>query len=106
MAYKICRYGGNGVDIALQSHSNPGRDQVYWSPRGIVDGRGGFNSFVLVEDERGVWRAPNGERVALLSINGIGEVRWDVTCHGIHYGEGAVAHFGLTPWDEETGPAR
>lgn len=102
MKFQICKRGGRGVDIALHSHTNPGRDTVYWSPRGIHDGRGGFNSFCLVDNPDGPWRAPSGERVSLYSINGIGEIRWDVTVHGIHYGEGAVEHFGLMPWDGET----
>lgn len=106
MAFKVCKMDPEKpgrVAIALMSEYSPGKDTVYWSPRGLHDGRGGFNSFVLVADaERGQWRMADGKRVNLLSINGIGEIRWTVDPHSKHYGEGAEMHFRLMPWDETT----
>lgn len=56
---KLSSLGGLGVDIKLHDmHTN---DQVYWSPR--------CNSYVVVESEG---------KLKVLSINGIGEIRWPV----------------------------
>lgn len=111
MRPKIQKYGGHGVDIKLKAAPNnnwayqdPGPDTVYWSPQRWrdEDGRrepaGGFNSFVCVEDPQyGQWLTEDGTNVALVSINGIGEIRWRVDAHSPHYGEGAHEHFNLKP---------
>lgn len=74
---------------------------VYWSPRKPTGG--GFNSYICLKSDRGDWYL-NGERVQLLSVNGMGEVRWPVWVRdGLRWpdesmgGEGAVAYFGLKP---------
>lgn len=41
---------------------------VYWDEKG--------NSYILVKDPVGDYRTPEGEQVSMVSINGIGEVRW------------------------------
>jgi hypothetical protein len=67
MARQFSERGGHGVTTQLTTTRNtPG---VFWSRR--------HNSFVIVRDEQGPWRLGT-ERVALLSINGIGQVRWAV----------------------------
>jgi hypothetical protein len=106
-AFKILKRGGRGVQVALHSHTDPGPDTVYWSPQrwrdenGRLEPAGGFNSFCLVENPDGRWVARSGERVSLLSINGIGEIRWSVEPGSEHYGEGAVEHFGLKKWEPQ-----
>ncbi len=89
----ILKYGGRGVDVALKSERNPGPDTVYWSPRKPTGG--GYNSFVVVADERGPFVTSDGARVALISINGIGEIRWSVDRSG-SWAEGSIEHFALT----------
>ena len=83
------QYGRHGVDVGLTSmRTTP---DIFWSDRG--------NSFVTVRPEpdmRGEWIQPDGSRVDLLSINGMGEVRWQVFTWGADLGEGAVEHFGLS----------
>lgn len=100
---KVLKYGGRGVEIALLSASDPGPDTVFWSkrsykPDGEVD-RHGHNSFVIVADVRGGWLTKDGVEVALLSVNGIGEIRWSVSSREYDHcnAEGAIEHFGLTP---------
>lgn len=114
--FKLSEYGGRGVQIALISHSYPGPDTVYWSPQRWReekdrDGRvrtepaGGFNSFVIVKDEKyGQWLTKDGVKVSLVSINGIGEIRWKVDSYSPHYAEGADKHFELTPLDRDGNP--
>lgn len=99
--FEPLKYGGHGVDVALVSMTNPGPDVVFWSKRA--------NSYVLVEGNGaapgmrdgsdGRWLL-GGTRVHLVSINGIGEIRWEVE-PGMLVGAGeeaeaAVKHFGLT----------
>lgn len=105
------KYGGHGVDIKLRTAPNndwgyqdPPANIVYWSPQkwrdenGRREPAGGFNSFVCVEDEKyGQWLTEEGVKVALISINGIGEIRWKVDSWSPHYAEGADVHFKLTP---------
>jgi hypothetical protein len=76
-------------------------DWVYWSHR--KESGGGCNSYTLQLGENGPWLY-KGQRVYLLSVNGIGETRWEVrVSDGINYpdtgrgGEGAVKYFGLAP---------
>lgn len=96
---RILKYGGRGVDVALRTHSDPGPETVFWSPpRYHEDGSpgGGFNSFVLVDDPNGYFLTEAGERVALVSINGIGEIRWKIDApYMIRDAEGSIEHFGL-----------
>lgn len=56
--------GGHGVDIRLTSMRS--NQFVFWSARG--------NSYVVVRD--GAVNEP--EKFRILSINGIGEIRWTV----------------------------
>lgn len=110
MKVNVLKYGGRGVEVSLRSYTDPGRDTVFWSPQRwreeVRDGRtyqepaGGFNSFVCVDDpERGYWRTAEGQRVALVSINGIGEIRWRIDAeYMLRDAEGSVEHFGLTRW--------
>lgn len=72
---RICKMNGRQVDIALKSKVDPGPDAVYWSPRG--------NSYVLVKahldlNHQQYFLTPWGQPVTLVSINGIGELRWTV----------------------------
>lgn len=109
MQPKILKYGGHGVAVGLKTMHDPGPDTVYWSA--------GANSYVLVEPtenglrQRGkdVFTLPDGRPVALMSINGIGECRWEVdvwqirhalekptyTNSEIEEGLAACRHFGL-----------
>lgn len=109
-AIKIQKLGENGrVVIGLNGPDRDDPAAVFWSPqRWRDDGdrmnpAGGFNSFVLVEDPKGRWMQRRSEkRVSLLSINGIGEIRWSVEPGSEHYGEGAVQHFDLKKWEDPT----
>lgn len=57
------------TDAEIRSPRTPG---VFWSST--------HNSYVLARPLRGAvkdgWLTPDGQRVQLVSINGIGEVRW------------------------------
>ena len=111
----VLKYGARGVEVALHSYTSPGPNVVFWSPqRYHPDGSpgGGFNSFVLVDDpERGYFRLGDKDydtdadrRVALVSINGIGEIRWTINGrHMIRDAEGSIEHFGLRLWEKEEG---
>jgi hypothetical protein len=70
-------YGGSGVDVKLYSERDP--SDVWWSPR--KPSGGGYNSYVIVHDPRGPFRSPKGDRVSLVSVNGHGEIRWDVQAY-------------------------
>ncbi len=101
MAKKILEYGGRGVAVALLSVRTPGPDTVYWSSK--TADRNGGNSFVIVHDEQhGDWTTRDGRRVALISINGGGEIRWKVSNRPYDHrnAEGAIEHFELTPMEE------
>lgn len=66
------KFGKHGVDIALKNSRST--EQVFWSDNG--------NSFVIVDDADGDWqKMVDGEPVPcfLFSINGIGEIRWEVS---------------------------
>lgn len=102
MRPNVLKYGGRGIDVGLRSVRDPGPDTVFWSPqRYHPDGSpaGGFNSFVCVEDPKGDWLTEDGKRVSLVSINGIGEVRWRISNHSYdrRNAEGSIEHFGLKP---------
>ena len=65
---EVFEYGGYGVNVKLTEMR---------TTKDVVWVRG--NSFVVVENkERGPFVLPNGDRVDLVSVNGIGEVRWPV----------------------------
>jgi len=88
---RVYKYGGCGVDVKLHS-CHPGKmtDQgVYWGTR-----RQCSPSYVLAEG--GPFTNIDGKAVALVSINGSGDIRWTVEpgCHGAD--ADAVAAFGLT----------
>ena len=72
MTFKFSKLGNHGVDIAL--HHMTSNDTVFWSTR--------KNSFVLVEDDRGDF-VVQGKRCTIYSINGRGEIRWDVRAHDL-----------------------
>ena len=65
------------ADIALTSMRS--NKQVFWSPRWEGEGgsAGGCNSYVLLETEQGEFTV-NGKKVELTSINGHGEIRWEI----------------------------
>lgn len=104
MKPRVQKYGGRGVDIKLRSHTDPPKDTVFWSPQKYHpngDPAGGFNSFVVVDDPKhGNFATPDGQRVSVISVNGIGEIRWRVEIYGDkpHYDEGSVEHFELKPY--------
>lgn len=86
---EVFDYGNYGVNIKLTSMET--NKDVVWV-------RG--NSFVLVDDPKRGDFLLNGQRVALLSINGMGEIRWPVWHRDIidamHYlAEGK----GANTWD-------
>jgi hypothetical protein len=103
---EVFEYGGYGVNVKLTSMQ---------TSKDVVWVRG--NSFVLVDSPtRGPFTlGVNGQRVALVSINGLGEIRWDVRAYDIvnalqYAAEGkldaswdcamhlmAAKHFGLVP---------
>lgn len=73
-------------------------EKVFWSERS--------NSYVLAEPEgradgwgsEQVWLTPDGRKCWLLSINGIGEVRWSVLSSGRIWDDeqkAAIKHFKL-----------
>lgn len=82
---KTSKYGGHGVDIKLQSAHDTHGGRVFWNQG---------NSYVIVPDDRGEWRTSGGERVTLLSINGIGEIRSRVMFKNPTE-QPAADHFGL-----------
>jgi len=108
--------------VAVKLYSMTTTTDVYWSPRRYVtetrpDGttyqeqRGGCNSYVLVYDERGACRAPDGTRCSLVSVNGGGEVRWVIEAWDLRAmldgrpsslaeALGAFQHFRLTLREE------
>ena len=90
-------YGGHGVDIKLQHPYNT--KNVFWSRQG--------NSYVMVEADAPsdrTFRTPDGRHVKLLSINGIGEIRWAAEPADLRYigglhkeTEDATEYFELEP---------
>lgn len=89
MPRRAVEWGGHGVAIAL--HHSQNTEQVCW-----VNG----NSYVVVRrnDCRHYWVMADGACVDLLSINGIGEVRWDVNPRFANAEEKQAAdYFGLVP---------
>jgi hypothetical protein len=81
----LSSYGGHGVDIRLSNSRTT--NQVFWSQRG--------NSYVIVADDDGP-HVKDGQRVALLSINGMGQIRWRVSDTEIH---SARRHEPQPDWD-------
>jgi hypothetical protein len=66
---QACTYGGLGVSINLQDARNT--ERVCW-----VNG----NSYVYVVDSKyPTYETEHGSRVAIVSVNGIGEIRWKST---------------------------
>lgn len=91
---RVCQYGGYGVQIELNDARTT--DTVFWCSRS--------NSYVIVssaDDYFGQWRTPLGDRVAVHSINGIGEIRWSIvpSAHLSEIEQTVIAHFALTPVD-------
>lgn len=99
---------GIRVDVSLYDMNT--KPDIFWSPRKfrIENGRqepaGGCNSYVLVEETD---PAPGinellfeGKRVRLYSINGAGEVRWEVFARELRNGMAYEREGKLDPhWD-------
>lgn len=88
-------FGGHGVKVGLKGKGWDGA-AVFWDTRG--------NSFAVVKpkpEQEGDKRVVSDQGVILVSINGIGEVRWTVfaTQGGWDENKEATAHFGLT-WEK------
>jgi len=64
---KVYSVSGHRVDVRLHSTRDP--EGVFWSDRS--------NSYVVATTPRGEYTL-KGKPVALYSVNGIGEIRWDV----------------------------
>lgn len=82
----IYNYGDRGVDIKLRGEYDP--PGVFWTNRA---------SYVLVnaQDPERSWRTPQGIPVDLVSVNGIGEIRWSVSAfsRGPQGDEADAIHF-------------
>lgn len=89
-SFPVFKYGGYGVDVKLQSMKTS--PSVFWSKA--------HHSFVVVDDPQRGDFSYKGRRVSLISVNGIGEIRWKVRAPGSSFdgGDEAAPHFGLTPW--------
>lgn len=66
MGYYQFNLDKNRVNVMLDRAVT--NDWVFWSPR--------HNSYVCVEHDIGDYVTPEGVRVDLASVNGIGEIRW------------------------------
>ena len=83
---KACSYGGYGVDLKLSHAGNT--DRVFW-----YEG----NSYVFCPDENyGTHVTEDGRQVAIISVNGIGEIRWKATGFLDAAEEFAAGYFNLT----------
>ena len=87
----VYKYGGYGVDVKLISYSNP--SDVFWSEK--------CNSYVIVEPrdpDRALFTHPEHGPVNLISINGMGEIRWDTLPWDVDKPEqkAAMEFFGLS----------
>jgi hypothetical protein len=89
------------VDVLLYNHVTS--EDIYWSPRKFrTEGgqqlpAGGLNSYVLVADETGPWLRVE-KRVCLICVNGVGEIRWEITPATVKWDDefpAVVAHFRL-----------
>ena len=70
---RAVEYGGYGVNLQLPRDNNT--PEVYWSK----DSQGRpNNSYVVATNPTGPWKMDDGTRVDLVSINGIGEIRWRI----------------------------
>ncbi len=91
---QIYNYDRRGVNMKLKSLIDP--PDVYWHKNGVA-------SYVLVSDEKnGNFTTGDGTRVRVVSVDGLGEIRWDVDHHngkvGDRLGEDkAVAFFKVKP---------
>lgn len=113
MAMVYRRREDGRADVEL--HSMTTTKDVFWSPRWASEGggRGGCNSYILMESPYGEF-IHLGIQCSLVSVNGIGEIRWSVSPNdlerdqrnekedwrkGDEYGEKlkAARHFGLIP---------
>lgn len=74
-------------DVRL--HSMTSTNFVWWSHR--------CNSYVLCEGSERSHFTLDGRKVNLYSVNGIGEVRWDVMAHSIESGLRLEAQGKLDP---------
>ncbi len=88
---KLYSYGGYGVDIQLHSRYIP--SDVFWGEKG--------NSYVVVTPrapEQATLIHPEHGSVNLVSINGLGEIRWNVQRFDARQSEGhaAMKFFNLT----------
>jgi hypothetical protein len=79
-----------GKRVAVRLHVAANTSDVFWSARSC--------SYVVNDNPTGQWSTPDGTPCDLLSINGIGEIRWAVSSpDGNTAGDlEAVEYFGLT----------
>ena len=86
---KLFEYGGRGVDVMLESKADP--PEVFWTSTG--------NSYVLVRPSNesiATWSHPKLGKCHLISVNGIGEIRWVAGFGMLEDGDlEAVDAFGL-----------
>ena len=91
MKFKFHKYGNFGVDYSIPAMGT--NSAVFWSVK--TDKTNGGNSYVLVENPEGTW-VVEGVRCDIVSINGIGEVRWNVMRYekpGLTSDGQALVHF-------------
>ena len=102
---KVFKMMGRRVNLegALRSFPRVEATQGYVDSHGVFIGSAEDNmpTYVLVEREDGPWTC-EGQRVALYSVNGAGEVRWDITSAdgwGGNAAKQAIEAFGLVKAD-------
>jgi hypothetical protein len=112
MALKyVKRDGRNYVDVSLNNMRNA--DNIYWDTSFCETGGPGdkgfkrCNSYALVDNDEGPWMR-EGRRYDCLSINGMGEIRWEVRPYYYEGGltdheheEAVVTYFGLQQAETE-----
>lgn len=97
--HQVVELGDHGVKYKIPYlHSN---ETLFTSSRETH-----CNTYVMVKsEEHGSWVHPDRGRVTLYSINGIGEIRWDVShfdaVGGASSDKEAVAYFNLKPFKKE-----
>ncbi len=93
---KIYSFGGHGVDIGLSIAPPPGTmtsQSCYWTTKT-------YSSYILVKSDSPKWETEDGSSVRLISVNGLGEIRWEVSPYsswGGDDGQEAVKAFNLKP---------
>ena len=73
---KSFKFGGYGVDVRIRGEWEP---DVYWDKRLAPSGYRRFNSYVLVEGNESIpgnVQDTDGNRFSIVSVSGMGEIRW------------------------------